>query len=167
MSMSQMLLPEIDHETAKTRKFLERLPEDKFGWQPHPKSMTLGRLATHIAEMYGWGADTMVTPEFDIAPVGGEAYKSPNFTERAEVLAMFEENAKRFRNAVEGASDAAWGETWALKAGGQTLFAMPRAAVIRDMILNHVIHHRAQLGLYFRLNDVAVPAAYGPSADEQ
>ncbi|HEX4955155.1 MAG TPA: DinB family protein [Thermoanaerobaculia bacterium] len=167
MSISQTLLPEIDHEMAKTRKTLERLPEDKVDFVPHDKSMPLGKLALHIAEMVGWGADTMLCTEYNMNPPDGPAYQPPAFEGREALLATFEANLARFRAEVEKAPDAAWGEMWSLKSGDMTYFTMPRAAVIRDMILNHIIHHRAQLGVYYRLVGVPVPALYGPSADEQ
>jgi len=166
MSISQMLLPEYDMEMATTRKTLERVPEDKFGWKPHDKSMTLGRLAGHLAEMPGWGALTIAKDSFDVAPPGAPPYAPPNFKTRKEILDLFDKNTADARAAIAGASDENLGKPWTLLSGGKTIFTMPRVAVIRSMIMNHNIHHRAQLGVYLRLNNLPVPSVYGPSADE-
>lgn len=166
MSISQMLLPEFDVEMAKTRTALERVPMDKLSWRPHDKSMTMGRLAGHLAEMPGWGALTVSQASFDVSPVGGAPYMPPTFSETRELLDLFDKNIRSAREAIAGASDETLMTPWSLLAGGKTIFTMPRIAVLRSMIMNHVIHHRAQLGVYFRMNDVPVPATYGPSADE-
>jgi uncharacterized damage-inducible protein DinB len=166
MSISASLLPELDQEMAGTRKTLERIPEDKFDFRPHPKSFTMINLATHIANMVGWGADTIASDSFDVAPVGGEPYKEDPAKSVAALLEKFDKNLEKFRAALAGASDEAMMTNWSLLAGGQPIFTMPRIACIRGMILNHLIHHRAQLTVYLRMNDVPVPALYGPSADE-
>jgi len=167
MPIRDALLPEFDQEMANTRKTLERCPEDKFGWKPHPKSFSMGALATHIANMTGWCVDTIEKDSFDIAPPGAPPYKEEPLTSQAELLAQFDKNAAAARAALAGASDAHFMQPWSLLAGGQTLFSMPRIACIRSFVMNHTIHHRAQLGVYLRLNDIPVPAIYGPSADEQ
>jgi len=167
MPISDLLLPEFDEEIAKTRTVLERCPEDKFGWKPHEKSFAMGALATHIAVMMGWLADTIAKDTYDVAPPGEEPYKEVPATTRAELLKRFDEGVVVARQALAGASDERWKQTWSLLSGGQALFTMPRYTAVRSFILNHVIHHRAQLGVYLRLNDVSVPAIYGPSADEQ
>ena len=161
------LLPEFEHEMANTRKVLERCPEDKFGWKPHPKSFSMGSLATHIANMTGWTTDVMEKDAFDIAPVGAPPYKEEPATTRQELLEKFDKSASGARAALAGASDEQFAQTWSLLAGGETLLTMPRIACIRSFVMNHCIHHRAQLTVYLRLNDVPVPAIYGPSADEQ
>jgi len=166
MSIAQSLLPELDQEMAGTRKTLERLPEDKFEWRPHPKSFTMIALATHIADMVGWGATTINTDSFDYAPPGGEPYQEIPAASRAELLERFDKGLAKFREALTGASDEAMMANWSLLGGGQTIFTRPRVACLRDMIFSHLIHHRAQLGVYLRMNDVPVPALYGPSADE-
>jgi uncharacterized damage-inducible protein DinB len=166
MSIAQSLLPELDQEMAGTRKTLERIPEDKFDWRPHPKSFTMIALATHIAKMVGWGTVIIATDSFDFAPPGAEPYKEEPAESVAALLEIFDKGLAEFREALAGASDEALMKDWSLLVGGQTLFTMPRAACLRDMILSHLIHHRAQLGVYLRLNDVPVPAIYGPSADE-
>lgn len=167
MPLNQAFLPEYDHEMATTRKFLERVPEDKFDWAPHPKSMKLGDLASHLTHMPGWLVSTLGQEVMDIAP-DGKMMELPKARNRQELLAMFDKNVAAGRAALAGAADdSAWMKTWALKATGKTLFSMPRVAVVRTFVLSHSIHHRAQLGVYLRLNNIPVPATYGPSADEQ
>ena len=165
--MSQALLPEFDHETANTRKALERVPEDKFGWKPHEKSMTMGRLATHIAELYAWVPTTFEVETFDFAPPGAPPYQPKIAGSRTELLETFDKNAAAARAAIAAASDAQLMVLWTLLNGGKTVFSLPRIAVLRGMVINHAIHHRGQLAVYLRLNDIPVPALYGPSADEQ
>jgi uncharacterized damage-inducible protein DinB len=167
MSIREALLPEFDQEMATTRKVLERCPEDKFGWKPHPKSFALGDLATHLVNMCGWMVDTIEKDSFDVAPVGAPPYKEEPARSRKELLEKFDKNVAAARAALSGASDETLMNSWSLLAGGQTLFSMPRVVCIRSFVMNHSIHHRAQLGVYLRLNDVPVPAIYGPSADEQ
>ncbi len=166
MKISEMLLPEFDQEVANTRKTLERIPEDKFGWKPHPKSFAAGALATHIAEMTGWAVDTMTKDSFDISPPGQEQRPHPPAANRKELLERFDQSAAKARAALAGASDETYLAPWSLLAGGKVIMTLPRATVIRSFVMNHVIHHRAQLGVYLRLNDVPVPSIYGPSADE-
>ena len=166
MSFAQLLLPEFDAEMATTRKILERVPEGKSDWKPHPKSMSLGRLAGHVSELPGWGAVTLEQTELDFAPAGGPKYEPAIFTDRAAALAQFDAGVKAARAAIARASDADLQVPWSLKRGGQTLMTMPRLAVLRTLVLNHLIHHRAQLGVFLRLNDVALPSTYGPTADE-
>jgi len=166
MTIKDALLPEFDQEMAKTRATLERVPEDKFTWKPHPKSSSMISLATHIANMTGWAVDTMNKDSFDISPPGAPPYKEEPAASRAQLLEKFDQSVSGARAAIAGASDEAFLKPWSLKAAGQTLFTMPRIACIRSFVMNHVIHHRAQLGVYLRLNDIPVPATYGPSADE-
>jgi uncharacterized damage-inducible protein DinB len=167
MSIAQSLLPEFDHEMATTRKMLEAVPEGKNDWKPHPKSMTLGRLAGHVAELPGWGSVTMEATELDFAPVGGAPIQAGVFTTRPATLTAFDENVAKARAAIAKASDADFMVPWTLKAGGKPIFTMPRIAVVKSFVLNHCIHHRAQLGVYLRLNDIAIPGCYGPSADDR
>ena len=162
MAIKDALLPEFDHEMAVTRKVLSRVPDDKLGWAPHPKSMTFGRLATHVAEIPGWVKETLTTDGIDM---GGD-YKPNELPSRAEVLAKFDKMVAVARPLLESAADAQFMETWTLKAGGQAIFTLPKAAVYRGFVMNHLIHHRAQLSVYLRLNDIPVPSIYGPSADE-
>ncbi len=166
MALSQAILPEVDQEMSGTRKVLERVPEGKFDWKPHAKSMALGRLANHLADIPNWGAVTMEVDELDIAPVDGPSYTPSQYKTAAELVAAFDANLVKMRAAILAASDEVFVRPWTLKAAGKALFTMPKIAVMRSPVLNHGIHHRAQLGVYLRLNDVAVPSLYGPSADE-
>jgi uncharacterized damage-inducible protein DinB len=166
MSISQSLLPEFDQEMANTRKTLERVPDDKFGWKPHPKSFAMGPLAQHIATMVGWMTDTIDKDSFDVAPPGAAPYQPPAINSQAELLATFDEGVAKARAALAGASDEHLMKPWALLNGGKPIMSMPRVVVIRSFVMNHTIHHRAQLGVYLRLNEIAVPSIYGPSADE-
>ena len=166
MPINQAFLPEFDHEMATTRKFLERVPDAKHDWAPHAKSMKMGALAAHLAHMPGWTKETLERDVLDIAP-GGKQMEMAVPKTRTELLDLFDKNVAAGRAALAAATDDAhWMKTWALQANGQTIVSMPRVAVVRTFVLNHSIHHRAQLGVYLRLNDIAVPSTYGPSADE-
>lgn len=162
MAIKDALLPEFDHEMATARKVIERVPEDKFGYKPHDKSMTMGRLASHIAEMPNWATSGITLDSLDLA--GG--YKPFEAGSRAELLAAFDKSVAGARSAIAGASDETLMKNWSLKNGDKTLMTMPKIAVVRTFVMNHVIHHRGQLSVYLRLNNVAVPSIYGPSADE-
>lgn len=165
MGISASMLPEFDHEMANTRKTLDRIPDNKFGWKPHDKSSSLGALASHLSNLVAWTNTAIDLDEFDMAP-GGVPMKSPEYHSREEVLNAFDKNVSTARAAIEGATDERMFGLWALLAGGNQVLAMPRVAVLRSFVLNHMIHHRAQLGVYLRLNDIPVPSIYGPSADE-
>jgi len=167
MKISESLLPEFDQEMANTRKTLERVPDAKFAWKPHPKSSELGALSAHIANMADWAELTLETDSFDYAPPGAPPYQAPKFAATSDLLAAFDKSVAKARAALAAADDSKMMAPWTLMAGGQALMTMPRAAVIRTFVMNHIIHHRAQLGVYLRMNDVPVPALYGPSADEQ
>ena len=167
MSIAQSLLPEYDHEMAITRKHLERTPFAQLAWKPHPKSMSLGQVAVHLAEIPSWTAGTMQGTGFDVSPKDGPAYAPPVFTTAAEMLAHFDRHVAEGRTALAAAKDADFMVPWSLMAAGQTLFTLPRLGVIRTWVLNHMIHHRGQYSVYLRLQDVTVPQTYGPSADEQ
>jgi uncharacterized damage-inducible protein DinB len=167
MSISQLLLPEFDQEMANTRKTLERVPDDRWGWKPHEKSGTLGWMAGHIATMNDWTIQTIKTYQLDFAPVNGPRYEQPKTSNRKELLEVFDRLTREARAALAGASDEDLRKPWTLLMGGQVLFTMPRYAVLRSFCFNHTIHHRAQLTMYFRALNVPVPALYGPSADEQ
>jgi uncharacterized damage-inducible protein DinB len=161
MSISAALLPEFDNEMATTRRTLERVPNEKLGWKPHEKSMSLGRLASHIAEMPSWGVIGLNMDALDLGD-----YKPWEGASRDEILAVFDKNVAGARAAMEAADDAKYMTNWSLTMGGKTLMTMPKIAVVRVFMMNHVIHHRGQFSVYLRLNDVAVPSIYGPSADE-
>jgi len=167
MSYADTILPELDHEMASTRKVLERMPEDKVDWQPHPKSHTIGWNANHLAELPGWGAVVFSGSEHDLAPPGGQRYETPRLRTRQQILELFDRNVAALRKAIVEAGDEQMSRTWSLLSGGNVIFSMPRAAVIRSFVLNHMIHHRAVLCVYYRLNGIPVPGMYGPSGDEQ
>lgn len=166
MTIGQTMLPEFDQEMQGTRKVLERCPEEKWNWKPHDKSGTLGWLASHVATMVDWLPVTIKTEELDYAPVSGPGWQPPKIDNRKELLAEFDKNVVAARAALASVSDAEMMKNWRLLAGGQEIFTMPRVACIRGMVMNHIIHHRAQLTVYLRLLNVAVPGLYGPSADE-
>lgn len=167
MSMAQAMLAQFKQEAGGTRKMLERVPFEKADWAPHEKSMALGRLAAHIAEMQGWGASILTSDEFDMAPPDGEAYKAQVFESTDELLAAFDEGVAAIEAALPDVSDEAWMEHWSLKSGGEEVFGGPRGPIFGTLTINHVIHHRGQLSVYLRLCDVPVPGVYGPSADEK
>jgi len=166
MPISQMILPEFEHEMANTRKTLERVADDKFSWKPHEKSMSLGGLATHLANLPSWTKNTFEADELDISPPGQPPYRLEEAKSRDELLAAFDKNVTSARAALEAATDEQWQGKWSLLHGGKTIFTLPRTAVMRGFVMNHLIHHRAQLGVYLRLLDIPVPSIYGPSADE-
>jgi len=166
MSISQSLLPEFDQEMANTRKVLERIPDDKLDWKAHPKSNTIGWVSKHLADLPSWTTATLQHESLDIAPPGGPAFKLPEAKTRKAMLELFDKNVAEARTAISATSDADFMKTWTLLKGGQKIFAMPRIGVVRSMVLNHSIHHRGHLCVYLRLNDVPVPALYGPSGDE-
>jgi uncharacterized damage-inducible protein DinB len=166
MSYAASLLPEFDEEMANTRKVLERFPDDKAAWRAHAKSNTLGWNANHLAEIPGWVVGTINDTEWDFSPPGKPAFKTPSLGSLAEILAVFDENVAAARKAIESATDEAMTVPWTLKYQGNAIFTMPRSAVIRSFVLNHIIHHRAITCVYLRLNDVPVPGMYGPSGDE-
>jgi uncharacterized damage-inducible protein DinB len=167
MSLAQSLLPEFDHEMAATRRTLERVPMEKFSWAPHAKSFPMGDLANHLARIPGWAAPTLTMDSLDLAPEAGQMQEPPVARTSEDLLAFFDAQVADARKALSGTSDQAFQAPWTLKTGETAHFTMPRIAVFRGFIMNHLIHHRAQLGVYLRMNDVPVPATYGPSADEQ
>src|SRR5688572_26428254 len=162
MPLVDALLPEFDHEMTVTRKLLERVPEGKQDWKPHPKSMALGALAQHVATIPMWGTMTLTLSELDL---GGNR-PLPELQTRADLLAFFDDNVKTARGHLTGKSDAELMAPWSLKNGKHTIFTMPKAMVWRSFVMNHHVHHRAQLSVYLRMNDVPIPSMYGPSADE-
>jgi uncharacterized damage-inducible protein DinB len=162
MAIAESILPEFDHEMATTRSLLERVPEANPDWKPHQKSMPLGRLATHIAELVAWTGNTMHQTELDFAK--GD-YKPAQFTNTAGLLEMFDANVQQARAAIAGASDQDLMVPWTLRNGDHVIFTLPRVGVLRSFVMNHVIHHRGQLSVYLRLNDVPLPSIYGPTAD--
>jgi uncharacterized damage-inducible protein DinB len=160
MSISEKLLPEFDQEMAVTRRVLERVPDDKTDWKPHPKSFSLGHLAQLLAMLPGWIGQTLTSTELDLATGGGYGDLGTK-----EILAMFDENVRMSRAAIEAAADADYDVPWSLKMKGEVLFTAPRGDVVRQHI-SHLSHHRGQMTVYLRLLDVPVPSIYGPTADE-
>ena len=167
MLIRDILLPEFDMEMDATRRTLERVPDDKFDWKPHEKCGTLGWMASHVATLPHWAKITMQQDSLDLAPAGGSNYVPPKPANRKELLDIFDKNRAEARAALAAGDDATYAQPWALLMGGKELFSEPRSAVVRRMVLNHIIHHRGQLTVYLRLLNVPVPGLYGPSADEQ
>ena len=165
MLIRDALLPEFDQEAATTRRVLERIPDDKFSFKPHPKSMDMASLATHLCELTNWTPETISKDSIDLASYDPSQRKIA--ASRAELLEMFDKSVASARAALATAEDAQLMQPWSLKSGEQTFFTMPKVAVLRTFVFNHSVHHRGQLSVYLRLNDIPVPAMYGPSADEQ
>ncbi len=162
MALKDSLLAEFDHEMGTTRRLLERVPDERLAWKPHEKSMSLGGLATHLSNLPNWGTTIMSDQSYDLdagPPHMAEA------TSRAAILEFFETSVKKARAALDK-TDAELDARWALRRGDQEMFSLPRAAAFRTFVLYHVVHHRGQLSVYLRLNNVPVPAIYGPTADE-
>jgi uncharacterized damage-inducible protein DinB len=165
MSMREILLSEFDHETATARRLLDRLPDaaERLAWRPHPKSMSLGGLATHVANLPTWTGAIVNEPFFDLAAAPPSLAEQ---TSRGGILGAFDENVARARGWVAGCSDAEYAARWTLRRNGQEMFSLPRGAALRTFVISHLVHHRGQLSVYLRLLDIPVPAIYGPSADE-
>lgn len=163
MNLIDPILAELAHEGATTRRLLERLPQDRLGWQPHQKSMTLGRLATHIAEIPGWVGSIVEKDEFDI---GTSGYVPPTIASVAEILAMFDRTLSAATDSLKRQSNDRLLANWRFKKNGQLVVEMPRLGMIRSFLMNHLIHHRGQLSVYLRLQNVPLPSIYGPTADE-
>jgi len=163
MAIRDMLLPEFDQEMANTRKMLERIPEDRFDFQPHPKSWKIDHLAGHVADIPMWATHTLQVEVFEMEP--GQ-YKPFEPKTRKELLDLFDKHVSETRAALASATDEQLNKIWTMKWSGKTVMTMPRIDVLRSVVMNHLIHHRAQLGVYLRLMNVAVPGMYGPSADE-
>ena len=166
MAIRDALLPEFDQEAAGTRRTLERVPEDRFDWSPHKKSGSMIWLAGHLANLPSWVRLTIEQDELDLAPGGKAPDPPPTPASVDEILAMFDKNVAEARAAIAEASDEALMKPWSLLQNGKTMLTLPKATVLRSFVVNHLIHHRAQLGVYLRLNDIPVPSIYGPSADE-
>ena len=157
------IVAEFKYEAANTRKMLERVPEDKFDWKPHEKSMTLGRLATHLAEMPEWSGTILDQDELDLA---GSGYQPRTAGSTAELLELFDQNAEAFIESVGERSDEEFFSTWTLRVGEHVVTTLPKIAAMRGFILSHAVHHRGQLSVFLRLLDVPLPQVYGPTADD-
>jgi uncharacterized damage-inducible protein DinB len=164
MTIAELLLPEFDQEMASTRRVLERVPDETLGWKPHEKSYSMGQLASHLANLMKWTEPTMNDTSFDLAAVTPEEMNR-EAKNHAELLAWFDANVTGARRALQR-PDADYAVPWTLKRGDTVFFTMPRYSCVRGFFLNHIVHHRAQLGVYLRPNNVPVPGVYGPSADE-
>jgi uncharacterized damage-inducible protein DinB len=162
MAVKDALLAEYDHEMGTTRRLLDRIPDDKLAWKPHEKSRALGELASHLGNIPNWASLILNASSFDLAEAPPDA--APKTT-RADILALFDDSTKKTRELMDK-SDADYTAPWSLKRGGQDMFSMPRIAAFRSFVLNHTIHHRGQLSVYLRLNEIPVPPIYGPTADE-
>ena len=162
--ISDLLLLEFDEEVKKTRALLERVPM-KADFTPHPKSAPLGKLAPHVAELAGFGHTILTTPELDFG--AGPPRVRPPFESPEQLVKAFDEGAAKVRAVLKNIPDAAWTEPWKLSFNGKPIFSGSRFLAYREMFLNHLVHHRAQLGVYLRLNDKPLPATYGPSADDR
>jgi uncharacterized damage-inducible protein DinB len=163
MTIAQAMIAEFSNESKGTRKMLERLPEDKFTWKPHQKSMSLGELATHIAHIPHWAETILNDDQFDMSTADFNVEKQNS---RQGILDYFDGKVEAFKKTLDGKSDEHLSKSWKLINEGHVAVDMPRAACLRAFIISHIIHHRGQLSVYLRENDVPLPALYGPSADE-
>jgi uncharacterized damage-inducible protein DinB len=162
MNLNEMLLSELQQEAATTRKMLERVPQESFEWKPHEKSMALGQLAAHVANLFGaWLQSSLSEDEYDLAESRPSKEESV-----AAILETFDRNVADAIEVLKKQADERFFTPWRLKRGGQVLFELPRWAVVRSMVINHIIHHRGQLSVYLRLQNVPLPPVYGPTADE-
>lgn len=165
MALKDALLPEFDHEMGTTRRLLERVPEADLAWKPHDRSFSLGQLAGHIANIPHWVEGIVDVSVFDVASIGDDARPTQPGSVGA-LVKTFDENVKKARAKIDAQPDPALFATWTFKNGEQEIFTMPKIAVLRSFIMNHMIHHRGQLSVYLRLRDVPLPSIYGPTADE-
>ena len=161
MSIAEALLPEFEQEMKSTRSLLERVPDEKFPWKPHPKSFALGHLAQLVSWMPGWIGQTLRHPALDLTKAG-----SYSFETTAKLLQGFDQGVRESREALQAAKDPDFGATWSLRMGDRVVFTAPKGVVIRQHI-SHLSHHRGQLTVYLRLLDVPIPQIYGPTADEK
>ena len=162
MKISEALIAEFDQEIAKTKTTLARLPNSP-AYKPHAKSMSLGALAAHVVELAGFGETVITTPALDFS---SQIYKPLPFESPEQLVKELEHGASKVRQALSGLPNSSWDEPWKLSFEGKPIFEGSRFLAYREMFLNHLVHHRAQLGVYLRLQDIAVPGIYGPSADE-
>ena len=162
MNVRESLLPEFDHETTMTRVVLERLPEAAFDWRPHPKSYTLGGLATHLAQIPHWGTSILTKDFYDLA---SSTTRDP-LTSLKAVLETFDGHVREVRSALVGLTDGQLLQPWALRRAEKIVLSMPRVSALRGFVVRHLVHHRGQMTVYLRLNGVPLPPLYGPTADE-
>ncbi|MCC6329966.1 MAG: DinB family protein [Acidobacteria bacterium] len=162
-NIASALIAEMEQEAKVTRTCLERVPAEKFDWKPHEKSMPFGKLAVHIAEMFSWTPATLQHAELDFAAMD---YKPFEPATTADLVEYLDKTVAEAIDVLRNTSDEQFLETWTLRNGEAVYFTLPKVAVMRSFVMNHIIHHRGQLSVYLRLNDIAVPSIYGPSADE-
>lgn len=162
MSIAEAFLEQLDYEAVSTRKLLERIPTELLTWKPHEKSFSCGQLASHIVNLLAWIGPTLETLALDLAA----DHKPWEATSGEDLVKEFDKNLSRAQAKLQGYPDSKMAEMWSLTGGGQTFFTVPRVHVVRSVIISHLIHHRGQLSVYLRLNDIPLPSIYGPSADE-
>ena len=161
--IASAFIAEIEQEAKVTREMLSRIPADKFDWKPHEKSMSFGKLASHVAEMFGYTPATLAQPELDFSKFDYKPFEPATTDDLVEFL---DKNVNEAVDALRNTADGQFAESWTMRNGETVYFTMPKIAVMRSVVLNHIVHHRGQLSVYLRLNDIAVPSIYGPSADE-
>lgn len=162
-NIAAALIGELEQEAATTRTCFERIPAEKFAWKPHEKSMEFGKLASHVAEMFGWTPVTLQNSELDFAKMDYKPFE-PQSSE--DLLEFLDKNVAEAIETLRNTPDEVFMENWTMRNGDTVYFTMPKVAVMRSFVMNHIVHHRGQLSVYLRLNDIAVPSIYGPSADE-
>jgi uncharacterized damage-inducible protein DinB len=167
MSLAEALAAELKHEAGTTRRLIERVPDDKASWKPHVRSMSLGHLAIHLANIESYGVAVTTKPELNFAALDGSGITTAEWASRDETLALFDRNLEATLRAVSALPDPRLHEPWTLRAGDHVVFTLPRVAAWRSLVMSHQVHHRGQLSVYLRLNDIPVPPIYGPSADER
>jgi uncharacterized damage-inducible protein DinB len=163
MSERDSLLPEFDQETAATRRVLERVPDAAFEWRPHPKSFTMGELATHLARLPHWGTLILQQDGYDLATSGPRGQALPAVS---EVLGKFDANVREVRTALVEMTDGQLLQPWSLRRGDKVLMSVPKVFAVRGFVVRHLVHHRGQMTVYLRMNDIPLPPLYGPTADE-
>jgi uncharacterized damage-inducible protein DinB len=167
MPIVDTLLPEFDHEFATARELIERVPDASLAWKPHQKSMSLGELATHVANLAFWCSMTIAKDFYDLAANDDPEARLTAAASRDELVKTFDEKVKTARGQLAQTTDAQMMAPWSLKHGDHVIFTMPRVSALRTFVMNHMIHHRGQLSVYLRMQDVPLPSIYGPTADEQ
>jgi uncharacterized damage-inducible protein DinB len=167
MAIADLIIPEFDREMSSTRRVLERVPDQNGAWRPHEKSFPIGHLAQHVSRLPSWATMIMTQTQVDLDPPGGRQFPDYTYEKTTTLLETFDENVAKGHAAIGQALDSSFKEPWALKRRGITLVSMSRYDMLRTMMMNHIIHHRAQLTVYLRLLNIPLPGLYGPTADER